>query len=127
MDASVVLAIVLDEPEKSGIVSVTRGTVLLAPGCLSWEIGNAFSAMLKRNRLTKAEVLKGLEVYAKIPVQSLNVNWKMALQLCDKHNIYAYDAYYLEVAIRGLVPLLTLDSRMAQVADIEGIKLREIV
>ncbi|MFU8848467.1 MAG: hypothetical protein ACNA77_07095 [Opitutales bacterium] len=51
VDASVVLAVILDEPEKPALVAETVGATLLAPGCLSREVGNAFSAILKRKRM----------------------------------------------------------------------------
>jgi predicted nucleic acid-binding protein len=126
VDASVVMAVVLNAPEKAGIIAATKGGILLSPGCLAWEVGNAFSAMLKRNRLTLADVQAGLEAYQSIPIEESGVDIRMAIRLCNKHRIYAYDAYYLELSLRGSLPLLTLDGRMAQIAVAEGIKIREI-
>lgn len=126
VDASVVMAVVLNAPEKAGIIAATKGGILLSPGCLSWEVGNAFSAMLKRNRLTLTDVEAGLEAFEGIPIEQSNVDMRRAMRLCKKHRIYAYDAYYLELSLRGSLPLLTLDGRMAQVAMAEGIKIREI-
>src|SRR5690606_5133158 len=121
VDASVVLAVILNEPEKSGIVAATQGANLLAPGCLRWEVGNAFSAMLKRRRLGFEEVFAGLGIFECIPIQEATVDLKAALRLSQQHDIYAYDAYYLELASRSNAPLLTLDGRMAEVARKEGI------
>lgn len=126
VDASVVMAVVLNAPEKAGIISATKSGILLSPGCLTWEVGNAFSAMLKRNRLTLEEVEAGLASFEGIPIEESGVDLKSAMRLCKKHRIYAYDAYYLELSLRGSLPLLTLDGRMAQVAVAEGIKIREI-
>lgn len=42
VDASVVLAVILDESEKSALVAETVGATLLAPGCLSWESTSKF-------------------------------------------------------------------------------------
>jgi len=95
VDASVVLAVILDEPEKSALVAETEGATLLAPGCLSWEIGNAFSAILKRKRMDFESASQGL-----------------------------YDAYYLELAKRSVLPLLTLDRRMVKVAQQENIQVK---
>jgi len=127
VDASAVLAVVMNEPEKTAIISATRGSILLAPGCLPWEVGNAFSAMLKRGRLAVEAALAGLGIFECIPIQESPVDLKAALRLAEKHNIYAYDAYYLELAIRGGMPLLTLDERMAAVGKTEGIKVKEII
>ena len=127
VDASVVLAVILNEPEKSGIIAATQEGILLAPGCLPWEVGNAFSAMLKRRRLGAEEALAGLDVFESIPIQESTVDLKSALKLSKRHDIYAYDAYYLELALKGGMPLLTLDGRMAEVAEKEGITVKEVL
>ena len=126
VDASVILAVILNEPEKSGIIAATQGGLLLAPGCLSWEVGNAFSAMLKTRRLRVEEALAGLDIFERIPVRESAVDLKAALKLSHKHQIYAYDAYYVEVARRGNLPLLTLDRKMAEVAGKEAVELKRI-
>lgn len=120
------MAVILNEPEKASIISATKGSTLIAPGCLPWEIGNAFSAMLKRKLLSSDDVSSGLAVYGIIPIQESAILLKSALHLCSRHDIYAYDAYYLDLAQRGSSPLLTLDRRMAQVATLEGIKLKKL-
>jgi predicted nucleic acid-binding protein len=127
VDASAVLAVILNEPEKAKIIAQTQSCSLISPGCLKWEIGNAFTAMLKRKRLTLEEATRGLEIYAMIPIQEMDVSLLEAVQLSERHNIYAYDAYYLELAKRNTSPLLTLDGRMAQVANDEGIKQKVIL
>lgn len=126
VDASVVLAVILDEEEKAALVSVTEGATLIAPGCLSWEIGNAFSAMLKRNRLGLDQVQRGLFIFGNIPIQEVEVSLSESLELSARHEIYAYDAYYLQLAKRSATQLLTLDQRMAQVAEAEKIKVKGI-
>lgn len=127
VDASVVLAVILNEPEKPGIVAATQGGILLAPGCLPWEVGNAFSAMLKRRRLGVEEALAGLGIFEDIPIQESAVDLRAALKLSQKHKIYAYDAYYLELSLRGSMPLLTLDEQMAEAGKKEGINVKEIL
>lgn len=126
VDASAVLAVILDEPEKPALVSATEGATLLAPGCLSWEIGNAFSAILKRKRMGLDSVSKGLSILNMIPIQQMDVSLVEALKLCDRHGIYAYDAYYLQLAKRSSTPLLTLDRRMMEVAQRENIQIEGI-
>ena len=126
VDASVVLAVILDEPEKTALVAETEGATLLAPGCLSWEIGNAFSAILKRKRIDFGSVSKGLGIFEMIPIQEMEVSLVDALELCKRHKIYAYDAYYLQLAKRSSLPLLTLDRRMTEVAQQDNIQVKGI-
>jgi len=56
-DTNVFLAVVLDEPEKENIIQLTSKANAISPEILPYEIGNALSAMVKRNRLTKDEAL----------------------------------------------------------------------
>lgn len=126
VDASVVLAVILNEPEKKQIIGITQGRDLVSPGCLKWEIGNAFSAMLKRKRLNREQIQKALDTFSLIPIKEVEVNLSDALRLCGTHSIYAYDAYYMVVSKRLSRPLLTLDDRMSVVAKEEGIKVEEV-
>ena len=52
VDASAILAVIVDEPERDRVVEMTAGHNLVGPGSIPWEIGNAFSAMLKQRRLS---------------------------------------------------------------------------
>ena len=108
------------------MVVETEGATLLAPGCLFWEIGNAFSAILKRERIDFESVSEGLAIFEMIPIQEMEVSLIDALALCNRHEIYAYDAYYLQLAKRSSLPLLTLDRRMIEVAHQEDIQVKEI-
>ncbi len=48
LDTSVIIAVIANEPEKRVLIRLTKGAELIAPQSVHWEIGNAFSAMLKR-------------------------------------------------------------------------------
>ena len=125
VDASAVLAVIFNEPEKPSLIAATEGTTLIAPGCLSWELGNALSAMLKRQRIGLGAASKALSIFGRIPIQEMEVSLPDALELCDRHGIYAYDAYYLHLAKRTSTPLLTLDQKMAEVAAKEKIEVKQ--
>jgi len=126
VDASAVLAVILEEPEKASILEATAGYEAKAPGCLRWEVGNAFSAMVKKGRLAEAECLAALKVFHLIPIQEVDVDMEDALVMALRNDIYAYDAYYLAAAKKHRVELLSLDQKMLEVARQEGINLKEI-
>ena len=44
------------------------------------------------------------------------------LELSDKHELSAYDAAYLELAIRNHSPLATLDQNLKSVAKTAGVR-----
>jgi predicted nucleic acid-binding protein len=52
VDTSVIIAVISNESQKDRLIELTKGADLVAPPSVHWEIGNAFSAMLKRGRLT---------------------------------------------------------------------------
>jgi predicted nucleic acid-binding protein len=57
VDASVIIAIAANERDKARLIELTSEGELLAPSCVHWEIGNTFSAMLRRGRMTLHQAL----------------------------------------------------------------------
>lgn len=125
-DTSVLIAVILNEPEKKAIVNATAGHDLVGPGSIRWEIGNAFSAMLKRRRLSLRSARQALAIFDVIPIRYLEVDVAQSLKLAHDHNIYAYDAYFLDCASRHKKPLLTLDNRLKEYGRDIGINIVEI-
>ena len=82
--------------------------------------------MLKRKRLTEAQIMNGWDIYEEIVWRSVKENIPNALRLSAKHNLYAYDAYYIEAALRHGYSLLSLDFRMKEVCKLENINVWEI-
>ena len=117
IDTSALVAVIVDEPERAKIIELTAGNTLIGPGSIPWEIGNAFSAMFKRNRLTLVEAKKGLEIFMDIPLRLIEPNFANAISISKRANVYAYDAYFLDCALRQKAPILTLDSRLKAVAQ----------
>ena len=124
-DTNTFIAVALNEPEKAKIIRLTEGHDLIAPDVLPFEIGNALTAMMKKNALKKEEVLSAWEIVQRIPVDLRPANIKSALDIALKFNLYAYDAYFLECAKNLRSPLLTLDLGMQRVAREIGIKIWE--
>ncbi|NOQ45776.1 MAG: PIN domain-containing protein [Desulfobulbaceae bacterium] len=125
-DTNTFLATALNEPEKKAIIEITTGHELVSPEILPFEIGNALSAAFKKKRLTKEEVVNAYKETQQIPVESRKIDIKSALEIACEHNIYAYDAYFLECAKSLRCPLLTLDGPLRKVAKKLGIKLIQV-
>jgi len=126
VDTSVIIAVIVNESRKEQLVEMTRGASLHAPSSLHWEIGNAFSAMFKRNRIDLSQALKALTSYKTIPIRFHDVDLKGSLELSDTHGLYAYDAYFLTCAMKVNSPLLTLNASLADAADRAGIAVLEV-
>lgn len=126
VDANVYLAVILDEPEKQSIINLTQNSELVSPLVLPYEIGNALSAMFKRERLRKEEIINCFDIYKTIPVRLIDADIKAALKIASDFCIYAYDAFYLEIARRFKFDLLSLDKKMISVASEMGIHFLEV-
>ena len=126
IDTSALLAVIVAEPERDRIIESTSGHTLIGPGSIPWEIGNAFSAMIKQHRLGLAEAQHGLEIFHTIPLRLVRIDLNNAISIANQIKLYAYDAYFLDCAVRHSAPLLTLDRGLERAALKLGVKLMEV-
>lgn len=125
-DTSTLLAVLLDEPERPTLIRLTRGTTLLAPGSVPWEVGNGLIAGFRGKRLSARQVRDAWAFFERIPLRLLDVAVPRALALAEQFGLYAYDAYILEVARAHRLPLLTLDIRLRVAARELGLEVWEV-
>lgn len=126
IDTSVIIAVLANEPIKKKLIKLTKGAELLAPKSVHWEIGNAFSAMLKRKRIEVSKVIKAIQLYDSIPIKFVDVELEESLLIADKLNIYAYDAYLIACSMKNHCPLISLDNGLIQAAKKFGVNTVEI-
>lgn len=126
VDASVIIAAIADEPEKKEIIKMTQGFALIAPASVHWEIGNAFSAMLKRKKVTQKTIKKALSVYDVIPIRYVDVDLVRSLEIAGTNSMYAYDAYLVCCALQYKCPLMTLDKALIRVAQNNNVTVLEV-
>ena len=124
-DSSVLLAVALNEPEKDRLIEATKGHDLIAPDVLPYELGNALTSLLRRNRIDAADVLRTWDVLMEIPVELRPIEIRSALELAGANKIYAYDAYFLECSRHWRCPLLTLDGKLLMTARNNNIEVLE--
>ncbi len=121
-DTSAVIAVLIDENTKQAVIEATQEAGLLAPASLTFEVGNAFTAMFKKRVISLEKVLDVLDIFETIPIRLVDVDLGQAVILANELNIYAYDAYMIEVARRYHTPLITLDKQLADAAIKIGIE-----
>lgn len=126
VDTSVIISVITNEKNKNRIIQLTRDEDMVAPSSLHWEIGNAFSAMLKRRRAEINLIIKAISYYRMIPLRLIEVDLVKSLKIAKEFNIYAYDAYFLECAYSFKLPLLTVDTNLKNIAIKMNIKLKEV-
>lgn len=125
-DASALMAVILNEPERAELLRLTRGHSLISPGSIPWEVANAFSALIKRRRIEVREARRGFSIFESIPLRVVDVDLANALAIAGQANLYAYDAFLIECAVRHHAPLLTLDGELKRAAVKHGARLLEV-
>ena len=126
VDTSAVIAVIANEPQRAAILDRTIGAGLFAPASMHWEVGNAFSAMLRRRRITLSQAKQAVGRYQEMEFRFVDVELQRSLELSDQLGIYAYDAYVLACAQRMRCPLLTLDAKLASAAPNANVDVLEI-
>ncbi len=126
VDTSAVIAVITNEQHKKKLITATKGADLIAPSSLHWEVGNAFSAMFKRQRITLDQAIAALEAYHQIPIRFSDVELSIALELASSLGVYAYDAYVIGCALKHNSSLISLDDGLLEAAENAGVKVKEI-
>ena len=126
IDTSAVLAVLLNEANKQEIIKKTEHFDLISPVSLDAEIGNALSAMRKRDRVSLDQAMMVIEQFSEIPIRRTRLRIIESLEISNEYSIYAYDAYMLDCALQYRSPLLSLDQGLLNVADEQNIEIIEV-
>lgn len=97
------------------------------PSLWSLEVANALIVGERRGRTTPADTARFLSILGTFPIavddETAARAWADTMHLARAHNLSAYDASYLEVAIRHGLPLASLDGKLKAAAKAVGIPL----
>jgi predicted nucleic acid-binding protein len=134
LDASVALSWLLrnasarDEPYAFSVLKALRASGAAAEVPTTWglEIANVIARCESKGRVTEAQSEAFLEMLHATPI---NVDTAIfthvlyeALQLARRYRLSSYDASYLELALRTVLPLATLDEDLRRAAGKAGVK-----
>ena len=125
IDTSAIIAVIANGAERATILRRTAGAVLTAPSSVHWEVGNAFSAMFRRGRITLAQARQVLGSYEQMSFRFIDIDLGQSFELSQRLRLYAYDAYVLACASNARSPLLTLDRRLAAAGASIGVHVLE--
>jgi predicted nucleic acid-binding protein len=99
-------------------------TETIVPALWPLEVANALLVRERRKRSTEAETIRWIGILNKLPIvidDETNARaWSDTLALARGHKLSAYDAAYLELAIRRRLPLATLDEPLKAAAKAVG-------
>jgi predicted nucleic acid-binding protein len=98
----------------------------LVPSLWLYEVANTLANAVRRGRLRNDQCASRLALILDLPVdveaQESGGHSASILNLSLKHGLTAYDAAYLELAVRRDLPLATLDDPLADAARAEGVE-----
>ncbi|MDQ4106397.1 MAG: type II toxin-antitoxin system VapC family toxin [Actinomycetota bacterium] len=132
LDASVALAWAFedeaDEYADAALEALSGGGAVV-PGLWGYEVVNALAAGERRGRILPAESARFLTLLRDLPIEleALPFGGLSGLaSLAREHRLSAYDAAYLEMAIRRGVPLATRHRRLGEAARRSGVVVFEV-
>jgi predicted nucleic acid-binding protein len=105
--------------------SLTKASAVV-PALWSLEVANGLVVGERRRRTTEAKVTQFLALLRSLPIvvddETAARAWQDTLPLARAHELSAYDAAYLELAMRRGLPLATLDEKLADAAEAAGVE-----
>ena len=120
-DASVLAALVFGESQSDRALVLLRSRRLLAPALLRHELAQIAVSKLNRRAQDALLIEAAFAESLRVPLRTIAPSWPEVVQLAREHNLSAYDASYLQVALALDVPLATFDARLAEVARALGV------
>jgi predicted nucleic acid-binding protein len=133
IDASVALAWCFpDEASEyaDGVLVGLDGRTAMVPAIWSLEITNALLVGERRKRIRQPEVRRFVELLKGLSIledgQPFAETVSNVLPLAREYDLSAYDAAYLDVAVRHEAPLATLDKALQKAGRAAGLKIFEV-
>ncbi|MHC5748477.1 MAG: type II toxin-antitoxin system VapC family toxin [Nostoc sp.] len=130
LDCSVAISwCLVDEnnPTANAILAIMPDAEAFVPGIWSLEIANVLLVAERRNRMTQDQSEEAITLLQSLLIQvdtATDANALGAtLTLGRQEGLAAYDAAYLELALRLGLPLATIDQRLALAATRCGVDL----
>lgn len=126
VDSSFLIALLFEEEHTSFAVTCLRNAGaqrLIAPSLLRWEVANVLRNKAVRGLISPGDAAGRLEGLEGLSIEYPDVEATPAalVDLALRSGLTAYDAAYVELALRTQAELATLDSPMAMVGQTAGL------
>jgi predicted nucleic acid-binding protein len=130
IDASVALAWCFpDEASKyaDSVLLALENETGIVPAIWAVEVANALLVGERRKRIRQSEVRRFVDLVKGLSIvedgQAFAETASNVLPLAREHMLSAYDAAYLDVAVRHEIPLATLDDALQKACALAGINI----
>ncbi|WP_026012196.1 type II toxin-antitoxin system VapC family toxin [Singulisphaera acidiphila] len=130
LDCSIVMAWFFADESSEYADDVARqlpDQMAYVPSNWPLEVANTLIMGERRKRSTQTQAARLIKNLAALPItvdEESNLHaWNSTLSLAREQNLTAYDAAYLELAMRRGLPLATLDDKLKAAATAVGVPL----
>jgi len=130
LDASVALSWCFEDEGgdyADDVLTALEAGEAVVPSLWLLEVGNGLLVAERRGRLEAAEAQEARRLLGALPIAVEPGGRSAALEvtplLARRHGLSAYDAAYLELAIRLGVPIASLDGALRSGAAAEGVEI----
>jgi len=130
LDASVAVSWFFDDEAKEYTAAVLESFIeweAVVPSLWTLEVANVLLVSERRSRCSEAEAARFIELLESLPITTDDATASRALhssyQLAREYYLTAYDAAYLELAMRLGAPLATLDQQLIVASKKAGVKI----
>jgi predicted nucleic acid-binding protein len=130
LDCSVTMAWCFHDelgPRAPRILAAMPDCQAVVPGHWSLEVANVLAIAERRNRIVAGRIPQFIEILNDLPIvidgETASSAFAGILTLARTHRLTAYDAAYLELALRTGCPLASLDAALNGIATGLGVKL----
>jgi predicted nucleic acid-binding protein len=117
VDASVLGAVVFQEPRLAEAVALLQGAELYAPTLLAYELASIARKKALLNPPSAPDLLANLEDAQAMDIRWMEVNHPAVVRLALDTGLTTYDASYLYVARHLGLVLVTFDQRLQAVVN----------
>ncbi len=131
LDASVALLWLVPETNPAGVdyasatLKALKESQALVPSLLALETANVVAKLESKGIVTEADSQRFIALLGRLNIVTDQATAAHALgdtlNLARRYKLSAYDAAYLELALRTGLPLATLDADLAKAASTAGV------
>jgi predicted nucleic acid-binding protein len=129
LDASMAIAWMFDDERTDGTAGALRRVVAegaVVPSLWRLEVANVLRNAIRRGRCDELYADRSLDRLRRYPItvddETNDHAWGAMRVLARERGLTVYDAAYLELAIRGGLPLATCDRVLIAAAGVSGVE-----
>ena len=119
VDASVAVEYLLRTPVGESVAELLESAVLLAPELMDAEVLSVLRRAVLHGHLAETRALLAVDDLVHWPVERISHRALALLAWQYRHNLSAYDAFYVATARTHDLPLLTTDARLARAPGLD--------